>query len=769
MPPAFPPYLMAGALACAVVSIFALLARWGKRSLRCPAGWAAASSKEPPPDVLAELSPWLARLAHFGFRSVLLQRSLSAAHAEGYRWLLVNESERTFATLDRLIAASGSTYPQVELTFFTSEPTGTLHVTADRRGFRHFPFYWSLIQKRFRKVETQWREHLDALPALERRHLPAAGTLASLLASDESARHAAYLEGGGYVATDGQVLKPRLRLLPRLVGDLFRGGSRSRLSRRDVSLPDRRGLEAPPPPVSIEEAVERDLSRYRSLSSTHRPGDFIRRWVMVATTLAALTLLFGRDRPQQTLITVAGLCAIHEFGHWLAMRLLRFRGLYPVFIPFSGDIDRARKLHAPAWQHLAVLLAGPLPGLLFGLGVFARVLMHHEIPAWLLDAAGLSLVLNGFHLLPFLPLDGGRIADLLFFRDLPWLRPVFTIFSGLAALTGSLALKSRLMRQVAFTLFGSLIWDLRTIEVVRGARKIAWAGELSDEDEALRRAFRSVREEGNSSFVGSYGWHYKVDAMLAEVLRRRPRFGTRLLGGGLYVTAGLLPLAAVAALAILPVAPLSVHHDEPDLVKQFRDVFPVEGDAAVNPSPIAELDHLTQQLRTHGAPLSDISHEEARRQVAGRILPVISEPLDKLNWADAGIMLRRGELASATVSLWLEVLSGQMEAACVGGRDEEAVRRSEVILHAVAMIEPSPSLADRERCQDAEQRALAVIEQESAAGQIELKRLRAIGDRINLLNKEPLPEVDNYLLVQAWVQQRQAEALRKLKDSPKWD
>jgi Zn-dependent protease len=587
-----------------------------------------------------------------------------------------------------------------------------------------------------------------------------------MLTADEAVRYQAFLESEDYVEHEGPVLRPKWRITPQLLVRrfvaMFQGGSKSRLSRRDISAPARFS-DAPPPPVSLEEAVERDLIRYRNLSTTRRPGDFIRRWAMVATTIAAFTLVFGREQPSVTMGMVAGLCALHEFGHWLAMRLLRFRGLFPVFIPFSGDIDRARKLHAPAWQHLVALLAGPLPGMLFAVAVFAAVLLQHQVAPWLLDLAGLAFVLNGIHLLPFLPLDGGKIADLLFFRDLPWLRPLFTISSGVAALAGGVALKSRLMRQVAFTLFGGLIWDLRTISVVRGARKIAWAGELTDENEVLRRAFRSVREEGNSGFVGSYGWHHKIDAMLGEVLRRRPTFITRFFGGGFYLTACLAPVLAITAVLLLPMVPRGFQTDQIDVAREFRESFPTEQDAAINPSAVSELSHLTAvTLSGKDATAPDASTEMTRKSAARRLLPVLAQPLDKIDWADAGVMRRRAELDSATLSVWFDVLTMQMESACLSDRDDEAVRRAEVILHAASKMEPVPTLFDRERLQDFEQSALTVIEHESALGKVDSKRLRGIRDRINLLNKDAVPEVDNYLLVESAAERKRTEEQLKM-------
>ena len=113
-----------------------------------------------------------------------------------------------------------------------------------------------------------------------------------------------------------------------------------------------------------------------------------------------------------------------------------------------------------------------------------------ETPVWLMDAAGMAVALNALHLLPVLPMDGGKIIDLLVFRDLPLLRPFFTVTASISAFAAAIVLKSRVLRYIAMTMLGGVLWDVRTIQVVRGARKLPWAGEVNDESEALRRIFR---------------------------------------------------------------------------------------------------------------------------------------------------------------------------------------------------------------------------------------------------------------------------------------
>ncbi|RYD44337.1 MAG: hypothetical protein EOP83_31335, partial [Verrucomicrobiaceae bacterium] len=111
-----------------------------------------------PPDVRRRMAPWLNRLGHFGFRQMQLSRLESAGYAEAHRWILLNEEERTYATLERTVPVSGAG-ASVSLTLFTALRDGTLVVTADRRITHHPPSWWQDVQRFFGTVTSQWKLH----------------------------------------------------------------------------------------------------------------------------------------------------------------------------------------------------------------------------------------------------------------------------------------------------------------------------------------------------------------------------------------------------------------------------------------------------------------------------------------------------------------------------------------------------------------------------------------------------------------------------------
>jgi Zn-dependent protease len=722
-----------------------------------------------PTDVKRRMAPWLNRLGHFGFRQVQIARLESAGFAEAHRWILVNDEEKTYATLERTVPVSGAG-PRVSLSLFTPLRDGTLIVTLDRRLTRHPPSWWRDVQRYFGTVTSQWKHHYARIRGEQERILPATEKFTEMLAADEEARHAALVAGGEFTPTrqDPDVLRLRLACLPSrvlpMLGDFFRGGYLGSTSRRDVAAPAKAKTDESERiggaiGLSLNQAVEQDLTRYRALQAVgSSPLDHVRRLVLLAGTIAFFIFLFGQDQPLQTALTVVVLSALHEAGHWLPMRLFGYRGIPPLFIPFTGATERGRKLHAPAWQQLVVALGGPLPGLIAGLAMLAHGYFRPDTPLWLLDAAGMAVALNALHLLPVLPMDGGKIIDLLVFRDLPLLRPFFTVTASISAFAAAMVLKSRVLKHIAMAMLGGVIWDVRTIQVVRGARKLPWAGEVNDEGEALRRIFRGLRQEGHGSFIGSDGWHKKIEALLMEVMRKRPNLATRFAGGGLLLTAGAMPSLLFVGVLLGPVLGdagrmvRTVEH-----VSEFRKIYPRENRtlSAEDRLTLTELAADTEKA-PDGTPTPNLDRP---RDVAVALASALGPRVDKVDWQKATIASRTNVISAHVLPIWVEVQVRQLELSAADNRGPETVRRAEVLLHLFSEIEPATSYERREAFTQAELRVLSIVEREAGAGRLDGMSLGRLDERISERNVAPVPEVEGLLLVAAWAERSRLSAI----------
>ncbi len=117
------------------------------------------------------------------------------------------------------------------------------------------------------------------------------------------------------------------------------------------------------------------------------------------------------------------------------MRLGHFRDVQVFFVPGVGAATSGQKHDASPLTHLAVYLAGPVPGLLLATGGFTRLVFGHpDTSAWwfptLLTATVAAFLINFINLAPVMPLDGGRVVDLFVMGRLPWFRFAFALASG---------------------------------------------------------------------------------------------------------------------------------------------------------------------------------------------------------------------------------------------------------------------------------------------------------------------------------------------------
>ena len=123
-----------------------------------------------------------------------------------------------------------------------------------------------------------------------------------------------------------------------------------------------------------------------------------------AAFLAALLLLYLRN---EELLALAIPVMIHELGHLAAILALgqRVTGFRADLCGFTMDWSG----EGGPWREALIAAAGPLAGLLFALTASLAGVRC----GWLCLAAGVSLLLSLFNLLPILPLDGGRLLSCL--------------------------------------------------------------------------------------------------------------------------------------------------------------------------------------------------------------------------------------------------------------------------------------------------------------------------------------------------------------------
>lgn len=163
---------------------------------------------------------------------------------------------------------------------------------------------------------------------------------------------------------------------------------------------------------------------------------------LLILTAVLFGISFAGGNSVVNLLGIVGVLFIHEMGHLLGMIACGYRDTQMFFIPFFGAAVTAREHAAPVWQRAMILLLGPAPGIV--IGTMAGLVVPIEQP-FVQTLLMWMIVVNAFNLLPFVPLDGGRILDLLLFGNIPWLSILFRLFAiiglgSMAFLTGSIFL-----------------------------------------------------------------------------------------------------------------------------------------------------------------------------------------------------------------------------------------------------------------------------------------------------------------------------------------
>lgn len=118
---------------------------------------------------------------------------------------------------------------------------------------------------------------------------------------------------------------------------------------------------------------------------------------------------------------------MHELGHFFAMKAFNYSNPKLFVLPLLGAFDTGKTSVITQRQMSIVILSGPVPGILIGLALLTG---NHYYPNDRLEMLGnIFMGLNFFNLLPFMPLDGGRLLSTLFIDQNHIIRVVFTIIS----------------------------------------------------------------------------------------------------------------------------------------------------------------------------------------------------------------------------------------------------------------------------------------------------------------------------------------------------
>lgn len=193
-----------------------------------------------------------------------------------------------------------------------------------------------------------------------------------------------------------------------------------------------------------QEQIEKIVEKLRQLET--KASSKWSNLLILLVSIALFVLAGFIDFDLQTISIIVGVVFFHELGHALGMRFFGYSNVKILFIPFFGALASGKPESHGAVDRCVVTLLGPLPGLIIGLVVFLPTLFDVELPEIISMIAIFLILINGFNLLPLLPLDGGHIInDALAYRK-PWLETLFRIFGALGLIALGYFLDSMLLK-----------------------------------------------------------------------------------------------------------------------------------------------------------------------------------------------------------------------------------------------------------------------------------------------------------------------------------
>lgn len=219
--------------------------------------------------------------------------------------------------------------------------------------------------------------------------------------------------------------------------------------------------------------VQAEIDRLQNRSS-----GWVGAVLLLVISLLAFLAIGIRGLSAWQVLAMVPILLFHEAGHYFAMKLFGYRNLRMFFIPGLGAAVTGRNYNVAGWKKVIVFLMGPVPGIVIGIALgLCGVFLKSDFAV---KAAMLTLVLNGFNLLPIMPLDGGHVAHLLLFSRHFVLDVAFRSLAALAMLVLAAASGSALLIGFVVAMFAGLPMSYRVCKVVSELRKEGVAAESAD-------------------------------------------------------------------------------------------------------------------------------------------------------------------------------------------------------------------------------------------------------------------------------------------------
>ncbi|HBG25702.1 MAG: hypothetical protein A2Y10_20515 [Planctomycetes bacterium GWF2_41_51] len=178
-------------------------------------------------------------------------------------------------------------------------------------------------------------------------------------------------------------------------------------------------------PVNVPvEAESEAFFKMQDILKSGKTG-FIGSIAVFLISLLVFIFAFKIKFSFEVIFIMIGVLLIHELGHYIMMRLFKYKDVHILFMPF-GAATFGSESKATVLQKITVYLMGPAPGIIIGA---CLVMLSRNRGDILMQFGIFMLILNYINLIPIMPLDGGRVFELALFSKVPFLKNAFSVLS----------------------------------------------------------------------------------------------------------------------------------------------------------------------------------------------------------------------------------------------------------------------------------------------------------------------------------------------------
>jgi Zn-dependent protease len=367
-------------------------------------------------------------LRHLGFERAGYIAVHNIAGMRTWAVLLYNALARSFALVE--LHSLPEPYTPFSVEFYTFLGNGELLLTLN--GLKHLiidTIPETILQDPYTtSLESQWQAHHDKLSQLS----PVAG--AQTLPADDFVQrleehYQVYIDrlaATQQVEWDQDLAQFYLKPLTvfKVSWQMIFGNRKAKaLYKQKIAQAAQSQISPLDFPLTFEVEAYQLLSYY-----PRRQTGLPTKIGLVVVSLILFILSFLAFFELETLLIIIGVLLLHEMGHFIAMKIVGYQNVSLFFLPFMGAAVAGEKRNPALAERMLVLFAGPLPGLILGLGLFFLTINSAIFPRQP-TLIGWLLILNYLNLLPLVPLDGGQIVDQLIFTDRAYLGALFKLFA----------------------------------------------------------------------------------------------------------------------------------------------------------------------------------------------------------------------------------------------------------------------------------------------------------------------------------------------------